>query len=57
MPWKADDASGHTKKAGSSKEKDIWSRIANKNLKKTGNEGRAIRIANAVIRKMQVKED
>jgi len=57
MPWKPSDAAGKTKKADTTKEKDVWSRVANKNLKKTGNEARAIKIANAVIRKMNRKGD
>ena len=57
MPWKPSDAAGKTKKADTSKEKDVWSRVANKNLKKNGNEGRAIRAANAAIRKMNRKDD
>jgi len=57
MPWKPSDAAGKTKKADTTKEKDVWSRVANKNLKKTGNEARAIKIANATIRKMNRKGD
>jgi len=57
MPWKPSDAAGKTKKADTSKEKDVWSRVANENLKKNGNEGRAIRAANAAIRKMNRKDD
>ena len=55
MPWLANDAAGHDKKADTSKKKDVWTRVANKTLKKTGNDARAIRVANAVIRKMKLK--
>jgi uncharacterized protein YdaT len=49
MPWTASDATEHTKKADTPKKKKIWARIANKVLKDTGDEGRAIREANAAI--------
>ena len=51
MPWKASDVSGKTKKAKSAKSKRQWAHVANGVLKKTGNEGRAIREANAVAAK------
>lgn len=49
MPWKTSDVSGKTKKAKSAKSKRQWTDIANGVLKKTGNEGRAIREANGVV--------
>jgi hypothetical protein len=49
MPWKPSDASRKTKKAKSPKAKRQWRDVANGVLAKTGNEGRAIREANAVI--------
>jgi hypothetical protein len=49
MPWTPDDATSHTKKATSEKAKRRWAEIANQVLEKTGDEGRAIREANAVI--------
>lgn len=51
MPWTARDAPGKTKKAKSAKAKRQWSHVANSVLKKTGDDGRAIREANAVIAK------
>lgn len=49
MPWTPSDASRKTKKAKSPKAKRQWRDVANGVLKKTGNEGRAIREANAVV--------
>jgi len=49
MPWTPDDAPSHTKKAASAKMKRLWAEVANKILAETGDEGRAIREANAVI--------
>lgn len=49
MPWMPDDAPSHTKKANTPKAQRLWAEIANKVLADTGDEGRAIREANAVI--------
>ena len=49
MPWRPDDATSHTKKAATEKAKRQWAEIANQVLEQTGDEGRAIREANAVI--------
>lgn len=51
MPWNSRSASGFTKKAKSPAAKKQWAKTANAVLKKTGNEGSAIRIANAVVKK------
>ena len=51
MPWTAKDASRKTKKAKSPKAKRQWSHVANSVLKRTGNEGLAIREANAVVKR------
>ena len=51
MPWSAGDATKHTKAAKSAKAKRQWSHVANAVLKTTGNEGRAVREANAVVHK------
>ncbi len=51
MPWNASDASRKTKKAKSPKAKRQWSAVANSVLSKTGDEGRAIREANAAVKK------
>src|SRR5262245_1607255 len=49
MPWTANDAERHTHKATTSELKELWARVANERLEKTGDEGRAIREANAVV--------
>lgn len=51
MPWKPSDASSKTKKAKSPTAKRQWRSVANKVLAQSGNEGRAIREANAVIKR------
>lgn len=54
MPWNTQaDVTRHNKRAGKSKRKGkVWRSVANKLLAKTGNEGRAIREANAVAGRM-----
>ncbi len=49
MPWTSNDAEKHSRKASTSALKDLWAKVANESLEKTGDEGRAIREANAVI--------
>lgn len=49
MPWQPDDAPRHTKKADTPELRQIWSEVANKVLAETGDEGRAVRIANAAV--------
>lgn len=50
MPWTPDSGPArHTKKAKSAGAKKQWSAVANNVLTKTGDEGRAVREANAVI--------
>ena len=51
MPWKPGSAKAHTKKASTPAKKRQWSSTANKVLKETGDEGRAVRIANAAVKK------
>lgn len=48
MPWTADQAVKHNKKAVGAAGKQ-WSAVANSVLSKTNNDARAIREANAVI--------
>ena len=50
MPWTPKDVSGHDKKAKSAKAKRQWSDVANGVLKRTGDEGLAVREANGVIK-------
>ena len=49
MPWDAAESKRHTKKADSPKARKQWKEVANSVLKRTGNESRAIKSANAVI--------
>jgi hypothetical protein len=49
MPWTANDAERHTHKATTSSLKELWAKVANESLERTGDEGRAIREANAVV--------
>ena len=52
MPWKAKSAKRFTKKVGkSAKKKRMWSHVANSVLKRTGNKGRAVRSANAAVKR------
>lgn len=51
MPWSPADASGKTKKAKSPAAKKQWSATANAVLAKSGDEGKAVRIANAAVAK------
>ena len=55
MPWTMRDAQRHTHKASTSKSKKQWSSVANKVLSESGDEGKAIRIANAAVSKTQHK--
>ena len=49
MPWTANDAERHTHKATTPALKELWAKVANESLERTGDEGRAIREANAVV--------
>ena len=51
MPWRSTDAAKKTKKAKSPKAKRQWSKVANKVLEDSGDEGKAMRIANAAVKK------
>lgn len=51
MPWTLSSGLKHTKKANTPAKKKQWASTANAVLKKTGDEGKAIKIANAVIKK------
>ena len=53
MPWTANDAERHTHKATSSALKELWAKVANESLERNGDEGRAIREANAVIARQE----
>lgn len=47
MPWTPKDATRHTKKAKTPKSKRAFADAANSVLKRTGDEGRAVRAGNA----------
>lgn len=49
MPWRAEDAERHTAKANTPKKQALWASVANRVLEKTGDEGQAIRQANAAV--------
>ncbi len=49
MPWTPGDAETHTHTATTWLLKELWAKVANACLERTGDEGRAIREANAVI--------
>lgn len=51
MPWSPPDAKAKTKKATTSKAKRQWAAVADSALARTGDEGRAIREANAVVKR------
>jgi hypothetical protein len=49
MPWTGNDAETHTHKATTTELKELWAKVANEALQRTGDEGRAVREANAVV--------
>ena len=51
MPWAARDATKKDRKAKTPKAKRQWAAVANATLARTGDEGRAIRTANGVIKR------
>lgn len=50
MPWTPRDAARHTHKAKSPVAKRQWAHVASSMLRRTGDEGAAVRAANAVVR-------
>ena len=54
MPWTSKDSKRHTKKATGSLA-SVWSKVANQVLGKTGNDARAVREANAVVKRAKSK--
>lgn len=56
MPWSPAQASSKSKKANTPKKRRQWSKIANAVLKRTGDEGLAIREASGVIKKRRKKK-
>lgn len=55
MPWDPKDATRHSRKAKSGAAKRQWSTTANAVLAKSGDEGKAVRIANAAVKKRKKK--
>lgn len=51
MPWKMSDAKSKTKKASSPAAQKQWSTVANKVLAQSGDDAKAIKIANAAVAK------
>ena len=49
MPWTPEDAPRHTRKAATAHLCRLWAEVANSVLADTGDEGRAIRAANAAV--------
>lgn len=56
MPWTMESATKHTKKAGSAATKRQWASTANAVLAKSGDDAKAIRIANAAVKKHPSKK-
>jgi len=56
MPWVADDAPKFNKSTARSRHlREVWASAANAALRKYGDEGRAVRVANAAVRKASNK--
>ena len=51
MPWESKDAPRHTKRAKSAKAKRQWRHVANSMLERGYSEARAIRAANATVKR------
>ncbi len=54
MPWDPKDAKRFTKHAGS--HSAMWAKIANATLRRTGDDGQAIRVANAAVHQHAAKK-
>lgn len=55
MPWSGDDATKHNKSVRTSADKRLWNAVANRILKQSGDEGKAIRIANSQVHRSAKK--
>lgn len=55
MPWDTSDAVMKTQKATTAPLKRAWAVTANSVLDKTGDEGKAVRIANAVVKRIKYR--
>lgn len=56
MPWKDSQAVKHSRKANTPARKRQWRKIANAVLEKTGDDAKAIRIANSAVKKSTRKK-
>lgn len=56
MPWTAADAERHTHLANTAVKRRQWAHVANATLERTGNEGRAVRAANAAVRDSHARD-
>ena len=56
MPWTMKDALKKTKKATTPMKEKKWAAVANSVLKTSGDEGKAVRIANAVVKQTKPKK-
>jgi hypothetical protein len=50
MPWDPSDAPAHDRKASTPAQRRQWAAVANSVLAKTGDDGRAVRTANGVVK-------
>ena len=57
MPWTSRDAPSHTRKATTERARALWRDVANETLARTGDEGRAVRAANAAVARCRAKKD
>jgi len=57
MPWTPNDAERHARKATTCLLQELWAKVANECLERTGDEGRAIREANAVVARQAEASD
>jgi hypothetical protein len=56
MPWTAKSARRFTKRARTPKRRRQWQHVANSVLRRTGNKARAVRSANAAVKKSAAKK-
>jgi hypothetical protein len=57
VPWTSDDAERHTHKATTRALKELWAKVANECLDRTGDDVRAIQEANAVVARELPRSD
>jgi hypothetical protein len=55
-PWQPSDSAKHDKKANTPAKKKQWSATANAVLASSGDEGKAVRVANAAVAKHPSKK-